>query len=54
MQKESVMNWGKYHELYLKSNTVLLADVLENFRKISLEKLLTVAKLAWQEALKKT
>ena len=30
-------NLGQYHDLYIKSNTLLLADVFENFRKICLE-----------------
>ena len=25
-------NFGDYHDLYVQSNTVLLADVFENFR----------------------
>ena len=28
---------GKYHDLYVQSNTLLLADVSENFRKMCLE-----------------
>ena len=50
-----------YHELYLKSNTLLLAGVFENFRKMCLEIyqlnhtiFLSAPGLAWQAALKKT
>ena len=51
---------GEYHDLYLKSDTLLLADVFKNFRKMCLkiyhldpEKLLSAPGLAWQAALKK-
>ena len=51
---------GEYHDLYVQSDTVMLADVLENFRNMCLEiyeldsaKFLTVPRLAWQAALKK-
>ena len=54
-------NLDKYHDLYLKSDTLLLTDVLENFRKICLEiyeldpaKFLSASGLAWQAALKNT
>ena len=47
--------------MYLKSDTLLLADAFENFRKMFLEiyqlnpaKFLSALGLAWQAALKKT
>ena len=54
-------NVGEYHYLYFKSNTLLLADVFENIRKVCLEiykldsaKFLSVPGLARQAALKET
>ena len=54
-------NLGEFHDLYLKSDVLLLADVLENFRKMCLKiyeldpvKFFSSAGLAWQAALKKT
>ena len=35
--KDFEINFGEYHGLYLKSNTLLLADVFEKFRKMCLE-----------------
>ena len=32
-----VENVGEYHNLYLKSDTLLVVDVFENFRKMCLE-----------------
>ena len=56
-----IKNLGEYHDLYVQSNTLLLADVLESFRNMSLEiyeldpaKFLSAPGLAWQAALKKT
>ena len=52
---------GEYHDLYLKSGTLLLTDVFENFRKMCLKvyhldpvKFLSAPGLAWQAALKRT
>ena len=56
-----IKNSGEYHDLSLKSDTLLLADVFENVRKICLKfyeldpvKFLSAPGLAWQVALKKT
>ena len=56
-----IKTFGEYHDLYLKSDTLLLADIFENFRKmyliiyeLDLVKFLSVPGLAWQAALKKT
>ena len=56
-----IKNLGEYHDLYVQSNTLLLADVFENLRNICLEiyeldsaKSLSAPGLAWQAALKKT
>ena len=32
-----IKNLGEYHGLYVQSNTLLLADVIENFRSICLK-----------------
>ena len=52
---------GEYHDLYLQSDTLLLADVFENFRNKCLEvyeldpvHFLSLRRLAWQASLKKT
>ena len=56
-----IKHLGEYHDLCLKSDTLLSADVFENFRKMCLKichldpvKFLSVPGLAWQAALKKT
>ena len=55
-----IKNLGEYHDLYLKSDTLLLADVFVNFRKMCLKvyhlnpaKFLSATGLAWQAALKR-
>ena len=54
-------NLGEYHDLYVQSDTLLLADVFENFRNKCLEvneldpaDFLSLPGLAWQACLKKT
>ena len=54
-------NLGEYHDLYVQSDTLLLADVFENFRNTCLEVyeldpayFLSLPGLAWQACLKKT
>ena len=48
-------NLGEYHDLYVQSDTLMLADVFENFRnmclkiyKLDLAKFLSAPGLAWQ------
>ena len=54
-------NLGEYHDLYVKSDTLLLADVFENFRDTCVKiyeldpaHFLSLPGLAWQACLKKT
>ena len=55
-----IKHLGKYHDLYLKSGTLLLAYVFENLKKyldiyyLDPAKFLSAHGLAWQAALKKT
>ena len=56
-----IKNLGEYHNLYVPSATLLLADVFENFRnmciniyKLDPAKFCSAPRLAWQTALKKT
>ena len=54
-------HFGEYHDLYVQSDTLLLADVFENFRNMCIKVyeldpayFLTAPGLAWQACLKKT
>ena len=56
-----IKNLGEYHDLYVQSDTLLLADIFENFRdrRINTYKLdpthfLSAPGFAWQACLKKT
>ena len=56
-----IRNRGEYHELYAKSDTLLIADVFKNFRNMCLEiyeldptYFVSAPGLAWQACLKKT
>ena len=56
-----INNLGDYYDLYVQSDTLLLADVYENFRNMCLEKyeldptyFVSAPGLAWQACLKKT
>ena len=51
----------EYHDLYVQSDTLLLADVFENFKNMCLEiyepdpeKFFSAPRLAWQATFKKT
>ena len=55
-----IKDCGKYHDLYAQSDTLLLADVFDNFRNMCLEiyelvpiYLVSAPGLAWQSCLKK-
>ena len=64
MQKKFAMIFkflGEYHDLYVQSETLLLAEVFENFRNMFLEiyeldpaRFLTVPGLTWKAVLKMT
>ena len=56
-----IKHLSEYRDLYIKSDTLLLAEVFENFRKMCLKvyhldpvKFLSALWLAWQAAFKKT
>ena len=57
----NIKNLGEYHDLYVQSDTALLADVFENFRDkcigiydLDPAHFLSTPGLAWQACLKKT
>ena len=59
--KFKLNNLGDYHDLYVQSDTLLLAEVFENFRDMCLKEykldpthFLSLPGLAWQACLKKT
>ena len=60
-KKFDLNNLGDYHDLYMRSDTLLLADVFENFRNACLSNyeldpahFVSLPGLAWQACLKKT
>ena len=60
-KKFNINNLGEYHDLYVRSDTLLLADIIENFRQSCLKNyeldpayFVSLPGLAWQACLKKT
>ena len=56
-----IRDLGEYHNLFVRTDTLLLADVSENFRNMCLEiygldpvYFVSAPELAWQACLKKT
>ena len=56
-----INNLGEYHDFYAQSDTLLLADVFEDFQntsfeihEVNLDGFFTVPELAWQAALEKS
>ena len=59
-KKFKLNNLEEYHDLYVQSDTLLLADVFENFRKTCIKvyeldpaNFLSTPGLAWEACLKK-
>ena len=57
----NINNLGEYHDLYVRSDRLLLADIFENFRQSCLKNyeldpahFVSLPGLAWQACLKKT
>ena len=60
-KKFNINNLGEYHDLYVRSDTLLLADIFENFKMSCLENygldpthFISLPGQAWQACLKKT
>ena len=60
-KKSKLKNLGEYHGLYVQSDTLLLADVFENFGNMCIKvykldptHFFSAPGLAWQGCLKKT
>ena len=60
-KKFNINNLGEYHDLYVRSDMLLLADIFENFRQSCLKNykldpahFVSLPGLAWQACLKKT
>ena len=60
-KKFNINNLVEYHDLYVRSDTLLLADIFENFRQSCLKyykldpaHFVSLPGLAWQACLKKT
>ena len=56
-----IRNMGEYHDLYLRTDIILLSNVFESFRRVCLENygldpshFYTAPRLAWKACLKKT
>ena len=61
LREFGLRNLGEYHDLYLKTDVILLSNVFEKFRKVYMENygldpahFYTAPGLAWQACLKKT
>ena len=60
-KKFNINNLGEYHDFYVRSDTLLLADIFENFKQSCLDNheldpahFVSLPGLAWQPCLKKT